>query len=898
MAARPFRGQVFPSVPHAVAAVQAFAQRVQQRSVQLLPTMQLDDATVLLACENRPMCPWQVELSRLNASNEWEVSGVQLEHGNCPDANAHQQHRRPQQPHAPMDGRQHVYAAGFSAASDLQRPQQQRCANGSMSLQHTQAPSATASTATLAQAAFDSPGRSSDPTHGHSDGHATIITPSLPPQAVTWDKDGLILNTNMRWVSAKEASRAVNDYALFVQRKRARMDKKTSGGRNKKYVCSCAQCGWFVRLIKVAKAENWKISSMQLAHAPECTGEAQPSARQLADMHAFRDAVQSANSNIKHRKAKGSHGDDPRGTNSENAAPNTKDLVLDAVDLGVKIPVRLAYRAKKLLMQKSSNVSNSISALMQGDASVDGSDKIVESYKMLPSLLQKFSDKNPGSAVCLKKDERGRFKSAFVLPTPLSDLLPSLQNVFGLEIIRCGGPGESSRYSGYVIVFLGKDGNLEFRTIAFGLIPLADTEHVCWFLRSLQTSGLLLKEVAVFIGHDQTGALAALRKEYPRVKPMFAAESFIHSLEERFPAVSKVNMQFIRDRLEQACVAETADTFYRVLDQIEDVFPDAGAFLKSFDPAHWALHANPVVRSYHWISTGFREYLREELGDYGPVPRSARAEARLKIADKDESSEVDADDSSTPRQVRVAELQQMVPLEIVYHLLRYFLSVEVGRKASIVNQMAAAPSSGVHTSGRTTIHLTPGAEKLFRSELFQSEYIKVRPCENKVAFTCKRLMSSASGGPSNGNFRVNLEDGTCSCMTMYQLGIPCRHLIATAHVFRDEQAVLNTCDPVYSMAIYRRSVQDPDKHGSVSQRMPSLNELTRDSSILPPLRPALSSTAAADAQPTSLKRSHEAMSMSDASESMTAEAPQIQALGTVDQSLDSSSTDALTDFVV
>uniref|UniRef100_K3WG68 SWIM-type domain-containing protein n=1 Tax=Globisporangium ultimum (strain ATCC 200006 / CBS 805.95 / DAOM BR144) TaxID=431595 RepID=K3WG68_GLOUD len=614
----------------------------------------------------------------------------------------------------------------------------------------------------------------------------------------------------MRWISAKEASKAVNDYALFVQKKRARMDKKTSGGRSKKYICSCSHCGWFVRLIKVTKSDNWKISSMQLTHSQDCTGEPQPSARQLAELNTFRNEELGSSSKSKA---------------SDNEKSNDQtDFTAEGETLGVKIPVRLAYRAKKIIQENSLHASSTIQVLtstgVMGLPGTTLSEKIAESYRLLPSVLQKFADRNPGSIVALKKDEKGRFKSAFILPVSIQAILPSLQKVFGLEIVPCGVAFSSRnstapRYNGHFIAFMGKDGNLDHRIIAFGLIPIPDTENVAWFFHSLLNHGLTIKDTAVFLAYQQQGALAALRREFPRAKPMHCVESFVQTIEQRVLGISQMNLQFVRKQIVQASVADTFEAFQAHVNAIAHNFPVVGTFLHSFDPSHWAVHANRNVRMYNWQSTGFLEYLRESIQIPGQAKKAPVASMYQGMGDDQHI-----------KSMQLADFDRL-PFEIIYHFLYNYLHKESRRKirAASLSAIRSGSTTPQPSWSQSVVQLTPGAEALFRRELFESEHMNVRRSEvADVALISKQNSST---------FRVNMIDGKCSCSSMHQLGIPCRHLIATARAFKGDKSILTDCDEIYTMAVYQASLESSEDPTSVVERMPSLSGLNRDASIYP-----------------------------------------------------------------
>nr|CCA17861.1 AlNc14C41G3498 [Albugo laibachii Nc14] len=112
----------------------------------------------------------------------------------------------------------------------------------------------------------------------------TIQTPQSCPNSSNTLASKYAISTSMRWSTAKDAARAIYTFSLHVQKKRTRMDKKGSGGRNKKYICSHSNCDWFVRLLKVTKTDQWKISSMRLIHSSECRADF-PSAPLLSGLH-------------------------------------------------------------------------------------------------------------------------------------------------------------------------------------------------------------------------------------------------------------------------------------------------------------------------------------------------------------------------------------------------------------------------------------------------------------------------------------------------------------------------------------------------------------------------------------------------------------------------------------
>eukprot|EP00644_Phytophthora_capsici_P019000 jgi/Phyca11/21922/fgenesh1_pg.PHYCAscaffold_220_\ len=180
----------------------------------------------------------------------------------------------------------------------------------------------------------------------------------------------------MRWSTGKEVTKAISDFALVVQHKRSMLCKHNNSGSNKKYVCSDDKCLWFVLTVKCSKSKNWKISSMNLNHSETCTGVPKPTARQIAEMRFFRQAVT---------------------THSKSSGTLLTDNFLTHSELGIHIPRGMAYRAQKMVVNAST-------------------DDLAESYKFIPSLMESFITKNPGSIATYEKDAQGHFIRAFMMP--------------------------------------------------------------------------------------------------------------------------------------------------------------------------------------------------------------------------------------------------------------------------------------------------------------------------------------------------------------------------------------------------------------------------------------------------------------------------------------------------
>ncbi|TMW64204.1 hypothetical protein Poli38472_012826 [Pythium oligandrum] len=444
------------------------------------------------------------------------------------------------------------------------------------------------------------------------------------------------LTHEMRWSTGKEATRAISDFALVVQQKRSKLCKKNNGGSNKKYVCSDEKCLWFVQLVKGWKSKNWKISAMNLKHSENCTGEAKPTARQLAEMRFFRQAV------ITHSKSNGKLLTDSFLMNSES---------------GIKIPRGMAYRAQRLVVATST-------------------DDLTESYKFIPSLLDSFGKKNPGSAIAYEKDEMDHFVRAFIMPNAMSLSLLCMQQVFGIKILNY----DSVSYTGSVALLIGRDGNLQSQVLAFALLPNSEMDHMKWFLSLAKAGGVRFDGCPVFCSHNQNGLLRALAHEARNAKIMFCVRSLVEEInrDKNIPNLGALE-ELIWDMQNQ----ETEEGFAKVLSQLESLNAPAAAFIRAVHPKNWAYHLNRSIRLYKWSSTAAEEAIH--------------------------GSDVQNSDEA--------------PFDLMYGFLA-FLMDNIFKKNQLAQKLLAENPL-----------LTPGVDAVYRQELQESELYTVRLCDEQVAFT-------------------------------------------------------------------------------------------------------------------------------------------------------------------
>ncbi|OWZ18973.1 hypothetical protein PHMEG_0006843 [Phytophthora megakarya] len=382
----------------------------------------------------------------------------------------------------------------------------------------------------------------------------------LNPSLLVDDISKYQLTHEMRWSTGKDATKAISDFALVVQRKRSKLCKRNNGGSNKKYVCSDEQCLWFVQLVKGWKSKNWKISAMNLKHSETCTGVAKPTARQLAEMRFFRQAV------ITHSKSSGKL---------------LTDNFLMHSESGIQIPRGMAYRAQRLVVATST-------------------DDLTESYKFIPSLIESFAKKNPGSIATYEKDPHGHFIRAFVMPNSSMAVLADQQQICGIHVIHY----DTVSYQGCMALLVTRDGSFEYQAMAFALLPTNELDHMTWFITLTKRGGARFDGNPVFCAHSEHALLRVLAHETHHAKILFCVHSLLEEMarDKNIPALGP-----LEEKVWELQQQESEEGFLKTLGDLEALNAAAAAFLRAVHPKNWAYYLNRSVRLYRWASTGADE---------------------------------------------------------------------------------------------------------------------------------------------------------------------------------------------------------------------------------------------------------------------------------------------------
>nr|CCA16113.1 AlNc14C18G1895 [Albugo laibachii Nc14] len=567
----------------------------------------------------------------------------------------------------------------------------------------------------------------------HANYMATPVAPRTPVTVIR-QSDSLnayTLSTDMRWDTAKEAARAIYNFASQVQNKRTRMDKKSSGGRNKKYVCVCAHCDWCVRLLKVLKTEQWKISSMQLQHSVDC------------------EAVY---------------------PNANSSAPS--------LQLVVQTPSSVPLTPGVGVSQ-----SQDISAITTSDDPCS---------KSFGTLLQTFLDQYPESVVAIKSnDQQKTLSNVCIVASWARNALPFLQNVYGVEVIACSAPKtlekSASRFGGrYFIAVIGKDGNLEPRLIALGFVKSLSEENINWFTQELESAGFLMNGTTVFIGYGQQSVADGLQRIFPQVRLQYCTDSLLAAIESNIiPSLPSELTITLREQIIGARTASNVAIFQDYLSSIASISSSAASFLQQLNPTHWALFANLGIRTYNWTSNCFSEYLQSHSLSHQSAEHMEKTpfltQETLPLLDTYEIVKRFLSDACDRHVTRFPILQQ-----IQQEQNEFMSTVAMEMPQNRVNP---------HIMART-LQLTPNGTLLVENEILQSTGYQIQSVDSVVAFVYPQ---SEHESPN----RVNLRDLTCSCAFTFQMGLPCRHIVATARAMGSMPSIRQAVEHIYMIGSYR-----------------------------------------------------------------------------------------------
>lgn len=481
------------------------------------------------------------------------------------------------------------------------------------------------------------------------------------------------LTINQRFQTGKDAARHVRDYALA---ERKRVKSKPSGGSRKVFVCTSADagCGFSVSVRRTKKKDEsyWYVTAMCLEHT-NCTSTPKPTVAQLAGTRAMVNAV-TANPLIKAKAA-------------------AVELQLTT---GLEAPSRTTlHRALVVVREKVQS-------------------NLVEGHRRLPSFLQLFAEKNPGSVAAHDYDQiTGKFQRACLVHGGIAKAVNQCQRLLGVD----GGHMKTDAFDGIQLLVVGRDGNFKNVTVAAALVASESRDDFVWFFGKLMEAGVDLT-VPVFC--DRALGLAAAARELHLTLMNCSIHIYRNTL-----LVKGFNRSH-RDVFYQLQAAETEEAYNMVLEIIRmTVSHEAAAYLRAIDPASWALWPHlHTLALYGWRSSNFVE------------------------------SEMAATKETGLRHKNPFDYFEAIVVEI--------MEDTVARSALVDKWVAKGQL------------ITEGAMKKFKTQVDVMGEYKCLPSHTDMVF----VHHLGLGPPRRRRVSLRVDEPSCTCGFYFQHKIPCMHMCA------------------------------------------------------------------------------------------------------------------------
>jgi hypothetical protein len=374
----------------------------------------------------------------------------------------------------------------------------------------------------------------------------------------------MTLQVRQHFDSRTQAKEYIQDFAL-AQGKRARLDPKTSGGKNFTFICnSPTPCSFVVRVCKYKTsnlAGHFYVSSFNADHGPECTGTEAVTTRQVVNHLMNANAALSAVPKL--------------------SGPSVRAIV-QSQD-GITVPSRMAYRAKQ---EVTGNILK----------------EVVMGIQKLESLLLQFQQLNPSVKLNVEVDQWSHeFKRAFLMLPHAPLLQRHSMRILGLDGLDMA---HTSNYQGTFLELATKDGNNDHCTLAVALCDGKSVENYTWFFQGCLDGGLSL-DVPMFCVRSPELVRAA--ESFSGASPILiqCTAHLISTMEQAFKTTLRRDVtQFIW----RAQAADTRDEFASILNSLSLADSRAAEYLRAIDPETWAKHCFLRRHSlYGWQTTNLAE---------------------------------------------------------------------------------------------------------------------------------------------------------------------------------------------------------------------------------------------------------------------------------------------------
>jgi len=580
-----------------------------------------------------------------------------------------------------------------------------------------------------------------------------------------------------RFKDSKSAFYAVQDYALY-HNKQVKVARR--GGKHRKMVCaSTTPCPFFVQLyLHNSKTDHtWYVSSADLTHSPECTSTAKPTQRQLVESASFQQAMASA----------------PNGTAAQLLQ-----------QLQAKTNLRTIYRAKQAMKRELLN-------------------QVGNSFRKIPSLLQTFTELNPGSLTRYEvggpqSKVPGGFSRAFVSCNVFTESTTFNQQIYGFEVVPCNN--SEANYQGVQLFLLGKDGNMRNVTVAAACCDAPSSDNYRWFFRCVEDSNVNLRYCPVLCAID--AELMAMEAELGLTFRYCTRYIIEHELAQiatfnRHHHALVWGLQGSQTELEYSNRLEWIGT---------TCGPGVESFLRQFPMERWVVAGNlGKVALYGWRSRLFFETSEQEqeqtsaaghglglslggnVGNGASLAAAAITPSTSATGDGNEGAEP----AAAPSVQGLERYRDMLPFAFFQALMASFT------QGAFERSMLAAKWK------QQKRKVTQGAQDLYDAECKRIGEYKVSRASETVAF-----VTQMNKDPSLRR-RVDLQASTCTCAFIDQYAIPCRHLIAVLLFCNLMDTVIDRFAPGYLVDNYVLAFR-----GKVVE-LPLDSALSDDSGCAPPM---------------------------------------------------------------
>jgi hypothetical protein len=325
-----------------------------------------------------------------------------------------------------------------------------------------------------------------------------------------------------------------------------------------------------------------------------------------------------------------------------------------------------------------------------------------------------------------------------------------------------GGHMKSRGYGGLALLLVARDGNLKNLTVAVALLPSEKAVHITWFLNKVVLAGANLS-VPIFADRGP-GLLAAGQKL--GLKLLHCTRHILRNCIDNFTTFKDTHGGLLY-AVQGSITYELYKSNLAILGMV--CGDDVAAYVEAIDPVNWVLFANLFCQPlFGWRSSNFVE------------------------------SEMMA--------TKATGLRFKAPYEYLTCIVREMMADVYGRNVAVAKWIAKGQI------------VTPAAAKLYEAENAQQGLYTVEPSDSDVAYVHK------TGGVHQMR-RVDLAQKTCTCTTMDQMLIPCRHFCAALRFFNRMDDVWGAFGKMYLVATYAAAFE-----GSAIN-VPLFEELEVDTSI-------------------------------------------------------------------